>query len=55
VSSIRLANEGLDAELRKALAVLASSHATDKKSVDLMFLGKGSRRVRVGYIQETPI
>ena len=35
--------------------MLASAHATDKKSVDLSFLGKGSRRVRVGYIQETPI
>ena len=55
VSFIKLANEQLDAELRKALAVLASAHATDKKAVDLSFLGKGSRRVRVGYIQATPI
>ena len=55
VSRIKLTNEQLDAELRKALAVLASAHATDKKSVDLSFLGKGSRRVQVGYIQETPV
>ena len=55
VSRIKLANEKLDAELRKALAVLASAHATDKKSVELSFLGKGTRRVRVGYIQEAPI
>ncbi len=55
VSRIKLANAQLDAELRKALAVLASAHATDKKSVALSFLGKGTRRVRVGYIQETPI
>jgi hypothetical protein len=55
VVRIKLANEQLDAELRKALAVLASSHGTDKKSVDLNFLGKGTRRVRVGYIQETPV
>ncbi len=55
VSTIKLANPQLDAELRKALAVLASAHATDKKSVELSFLGKGSRRVRVGYIQQTPI
>ncbi len=55
VSCIKLTNEQLDAELRKALAVLASAHATDKKSVALSFLGKGRRRVRVGYVQETPI
>ena len=35
--------------------MLASAHATDKKSVTLSFLGKGKRRVRVGYIQETPV
>ena len=55
VGRLKLANEKLDAELRKALAVLASSHATDKKSVELTFLGKGTRRVRVGYIQAAPI
>ena len=32
VGMIRLENEKLDAELRKALALLASSHATDKKN-----------------------
>jgi hypothetical protein len=55
VGRIKLANEKLDAELRKALAVLASAHATDKKSVELTFLGKGDRRVRVGYIQAAPV
>jgi hypothetical protein len=55
VGRLKLANEKLDAELRKALAVLASSHATDKKSVQLTFLGKGTRRVRVGYIQAAPV
>ena len=55
VSRIKLANQRLDAELRKALTLLASAHAADKKSVELNFLGKGTRRVRVGYIEETPI
>jgi hypothetical protein len=55
VGRIKLANEQLDGELRKALAVLATAHATDKKSVELSFLGKGTRQVRVGYIQATPI
>jgi hypothetical protein len=55
VTSIKLVNEKLDSELRKALALLASSHDTDKKTVTLNFLGQGKRQVRVGYIQETPV
>ena len=55
VSRLKLVNEKLDGELKKALALLASGHATDKKAVEISFLGKGERRVRVGYIQETPI
>lgn len=55
VSSIKIVNEKLDSELRKALALLASSHDMDKKTVTLDFVGKGKRDVRVGYIQETPI
>ena len=42
-------------ELRQALAVLATSHDTQKKTVSLDFSGAGSRRVRVGYIMETPV
>jgi hypothetical protein len=55
VGRIKLTNAKLDAELRKALALLASSHATDKKAVTLSFQGKGQRQARIGYIQETPI
>ncbi len=55
VTSIKLENEKLDAELRKALAVLASGHSNDKKAVELSFLGKGTRHVRMGYIQAAPI
>jgi hypothetical protein len=55
VSRMKLVNEKLDGELKKALALLASGHDSDKKAVEISFLGKGERRVRVGYIQETPI
>src|SRR5262249_16692560 len=48
-------NEQLNAELHQALAVLATSHDTQKKTVTLDFAGEGSRRVRVGYIMETPV
>jgi hypothetical protein len=55
VSRLKLVNEKLDGELKKALALLASGHDSDKKAVEISFLGKGERRVRVGYIQDTPI
>jgi hypothetical protein len=55
VQQLRVLNEQLNAELRQALAVLATSHDTQKKTVTLDFSGEGSRRVRVGYIMETPV
>lgn len=55
VGRIKLANPKLDAELRQALMVLATSNSTDKKTVTLNLLGKGARPVRVGYIQESPV
>src|SRR3989442_9579184 len=55
VQRMQIANEHLDAELRQALAVLASGHDTQKKTVALEFDGEGSRRVRIAYIIETPI
>ncbi len=55
VGHIKLLNQRLDAELRKALVVLATGHSTDEKSVTLKFRGKGKRGVRVGYVQEAPI
>jgi hypothetical protein len=55
VQQLRVLNEQLNAELRQALAVLATSHDTQKKTVALDFSGQGNRRVRVGYIMETPV
>ena len=55
IGRIKLLDEKLDAELRQALAVLATGHNTDKKTVTLNLLGNGKRPVRVGYIQETPV
>jgi hypothetical protein len=55
VARIKLTNEKLNAELQQALAVLATGHDTDKKTVSLHFLGNGKRSVRVGYIQESPV
>lgn len=55
VSSIKLLDDELNKEFKQALALLASAHSTDKKSVTLKFAGEGKRPVRVGYIQQTPI
>jgi hypothetical protein len=55
VGRIRISNPRIDADLRQALAVLAMSKSTDKKTVSLNFLGQGAREVSVGYIQEAPI
>ena len=55
VGRIRLVNDKLNAEFRKALALLAQVHDTDKKTVSLDFSGDGQRKVRVGYIQESPV
>ncbi len=55
ISRIKLLNPQLDKDFHQALAVLATGHNNDKKSVTLDFLGTGKRPVRVGYIQETPV
>lgn len=55
LGGIRLVNEKIDSELRKALATLALAHDADKKSVRLSFSGQGRRRVRVAYLLEAPI
>jgi len=55
VTRIRLLDAGLQAELEKALAVLALAHDNEKKSVQLSFLGEGRRRVRLAYVHEAPV
>ncbi len=55
VSGIRLLDPRLDAELRKALGVLAGGTDTRRKTVRIRFQGQGRRPVRVGYVQEMPV
>lgn len=55
VQKIKLLDEKMDSELRKALEVLASGFDKQRKPVTLSFTGKGKRSVRVGYILETPV
>jgi hypothetical protein len=55
VHQIKLLNDQLNTELSQALAVLASGHDTQKKTVSIAFDGEGKRKVSVSYIMETPI
>src|SRR5260370_14476558 len=55
VQRLRSTNRAIDSELRKALETLALSHDTQKKSVSIHFAGEGQRRVKVGYVVESPI
>ncbi len=55
VQRIRFLNLTIEAEMKRALEVLALGHDTQRKSVRLQFTGKGNRQVRVGYVVENPI
>jgi hypothetical protein len=55
VQSLRFANPVIESEFRRALEVLALSHDSQKKAVQLHFAGEGKRKVQVGYVVEAPI
>lgn len=55
LAAVRITDRKIEDELHKALQTLAASHDAEKKSVVLNFLGEGRRRIRVGYLLETPI
>ena len=52
---VKLLDPRLQADLEKALAVLALGHDDGRKGVSIAFTGKGPRKVRVGYVQESPV
>ena len=55
IRSLRLLDKQLQSELDEALAALSQSRDQDKKPVSITFRGSGERRVRIGYVTETPI
>src|SRR5690606_13842683 len=55
VRSLRLDDPQLQEELTKALEALAQARDQDKKPVVINFAGDGRRRVRIGYVVETPV
>ena len=55
IQSLKFTNPIIESEFRRALDVLALSHDSQKKSVQLHFAGEGKRKVQVGYVIEAPI
>lgn len=55
ITNLSLDDPQLQDELTKALAALAQARDQDKKPVTINFTGTGDRRVRIGYVVETPI
>ena len=54
VKRVRFLNAKVEAEMRRALEVLASARDAQKKTVSLNFTGAGQRKVKVGYVVEQP-
>lgn len=55
LQSLQLDDEKLQKELSQALELLATANDNDRKTVEIRFSGKGKRKVRVGYVVETPV
>ena len=55
VQSLDVDDPKLNRELDEALSELAKSRDQEKKPVEIRFNGQGDRRVRIGYVVETPI
>ena len=55
VQRIKLTNPALNTELQQALAVLATNHDAQKKTISITFDGAGSRQSRIAYLTETPV
>ena len=55
IGDLSLDDPQLQEELTKALAALVQARDQDKKPVTITFSGGGERRVRIGYVVETPV
>jgi hypothetical protein len=55
IGSLTLDDPALQDELAKALTALGQARDQDKKPVTINFAGSGERRVRLGYVVETPV
>ena len=55
ISNLSLDDPQLQEELSRALGALVQARDQDRKPVTIDFTGTGARRVRIGYVVETPV
>jgi len=55
ITNLTLDDPQLQEELTMALGALVQARDQDKKPVTINFIGTGERRVRIGYVVETPV
>ena len=55
VQNIQLIDPNLRSEIDKALKLIIASSDKQRKGVEVNFRGKGKRKVRIGYVTETPV
>jgi hypothetical protein len=55
VAGVKIEDPELRKELTAALTALSQARDKDKKPVGIHFGGNGDRRVRIGYVVETPV
>ncbi len=55
VTDLKIEDPVLQDELARALSALAQARDQDKKSVVINFAGDGERRIRLGYVVESPV
>ncbi|MEX2217005.1 MAG: hypothetical protein WD768_23030 [Phycisphaeraceae bacterium] len=55
MQSLTLTDPKMQNELNEALTLLIGARDQDRKAVDVRFTGKGKRRVRIGYLVESPV
>ena len=55
ITDLTLDDPQLEEELTRALGALVQARDQDQKPVTINFTGTGERRVRIGYVVETPV
>lgn len=55
IVSLRVRDERLQREIANALAAIATGLDNTRKTIEMRFMGRGARRVLVGYLTEMPL